>query len=60
MIQYYWAIFHFACGLQVNLLSDTDAASVVIVLAMCLRKKKNISTAPKNVPMKAIIHTKKT
>jgi hypothetical protein len=46
----YCAIFHFAGGLQeVNLLSDTSVASVVIVLALCLRTKKNIATGPNNV-----------
>jgi len=43
MTEYCCAVFHFACGLrQVNLLSDTDAASVVIVLALYLRKEKKI------------------
>jgi hypothetical protein len=47
MTEYYCTIFHFACGLwQVNLLSNTDAASVVIVLAVF--KKGKFSTGPKN------------
>jgi hypothetical protein len=40
---YYCAIFHLASGLQrANMMSDTDTASVVIILALYLKwEKKN-------------------
>ena len=33
-------MFYFARGLQVNMLSDTDAACMATALAPCLKKKK--------------------
>jgi hypothetical protein len=35
----YSAIFHFASGLRVNMLSDTDAACGVIILALYLKQE---------------------
>ena len=48
--QYYCALFHFPHVMQVNMLSDTDAACVAIVLALCLKSK---------LQQKITVHTRK-